>query len=231
LIESDMKIYALIPSYNAQKTIAQIITIIKDMGIPVIVVDDGSRDKTESEAKLAGAIVLRHRKNEGKGAALRNGFNYLISNTDCDAVITIDSDGQHDPKSIPEFLKKASEDDKIGVVVGNRMAQTAEMPWIRIVTNKFMSWTISKICRQHIADTQCGYRLVKRPVLENIKLLTSNFEVESETLIRASRLGYKIASIPIQSIYSKKVSSKINPFIDTLRFIIFIIKEIWISLF
>lgn len=226
-----MKIYALIPSYNAQKTIAQIITTIKEMDIPVIVIDDGSHDKTESEAKLAGAIVLRHRKNEGKGAALRNGFNYLISNTDCEAVITIDSDGQHDPKSIPEFLKKASEDEKIGVVVGNRMSQTAEMPWIRIVTNKLMSWAISKICRQNIADTQCGYRLVKRPVLENIKLLTSNFEVESETLIRASRLGYKIASIPIQSIYSKKVSSRINPFIDTLRFIIFIIKEIWISLF
>lgn len=231
MIESNMKIYALIPSYNAQKTIGQIIATIKNMEIPVIVVDDGSRDKTESEAKLAGANVLRHRKNEGKGAALRNGFNYLISNTDCEVVITIDSDGQHDPKSIPEFLKKASEDDKIGVVVGNRMSQPTGMPWIRIVTNKFMSWAISKICRQYIADTQCGYRLVKRPVLENIKLLTSNFEVESETLIRASRLGYKIASIPIQSIYSKKVSSKINPFIDTLRFIIFIIKELWISLF
>lgn len=226
-----MKIYALIPSYNAQKTIAAVITTIKKMNIPVIVVDDGSCDDTEGAAKLAGAIVLKHRKNEGKGAALRNGFNYLTSNTDFDAVITLDSDGQHDPASIPDFLNKASQDEKIGVVVGNRMHNTADMPWIRIITNRFMSWAISRVCRQKIADTQCGYRLVKRPVLQNIKLLTSNFEIESETLIRASRLGYRIESVPIQSIYSKKVSSKINPFIDTLRFIVFIIKEIWISLF
>lgn len=226
-----MKIYAVIPSYNAEKTIVSIISAIKKLDIPIVVVDDGSSDRTEELARGKGAIVLHHRKNEGKGAALRNGFNYIISNTDCEAVITLDSDGQHDPGSIPDFINLAFADKKIGVVVGNRMDHTENMPYIRIATNRFMSWAISKVCRQEIPDTQCGFRLVKRRVLENIKLLTSNFEIESETLIRASRLGYKIASIPIQSIYSRKISSKINPIIDTFRFLIFIIKQIWISLF
>ncbi len=226
-----MNVWALVPSYNAQNSVGQIVSSIKKINIPVIVVDDGSKDETEKLALQAGAIVLKHRKNEGKGTALRNGFNYIVSDADCEAVITLDSDGQHNPKSIPDFIKKATEDEKIGVVVGNRMETAAGMPLTRILTNKFMSWTISKLCRQKIPDTQCGFRLVKRAVLENIKLKTTNFEIESETLIRASRLGYRIASIPIQSIYDKKVSSRINPIFDTLRFIVFIIKEIWISLF
>ncbi|MEW6170306.1 MAG: glycosyltransferase family 2 protein [Candidatus Omnitrophota bacterium] len=226
-----MNVWALIPSYNAQSSISQIISSIKKFNIPVVVVDDGSKDNTEMLARQAGATVLKHRRNEGKGTALRNGFNYIISDTDCDAVITLDSDRQHNPGSIPDFIKKATEDEKIGVVVGNRMARTADMPLTRILTNKFMSRVISKICRQNIPDTQCGFRLIKRAVLKNIKLQTTNFEIESETLIRASRLGYKIVSIPIQSIYDKKVSSRINPFFDTMRFLVFIIKEIWISLF
>ena len=226
-----MKIYAVIPSYNAQETISAIIQELKKLDIAVVVVDDGSIDDTENVARKLEATVLHHRKNEGKGAALRDGFNYVLSKTDCEAVITLDSDGQHDPKSIPDFIRMSNQDEKIGVVVGNRMNRTENMPLIRILTNRFMSWAISRVCRQYIADTQCGFRLVKRPVLENIKLLTNNFEIESETLIRASRLGYKIASIPIQSIYLKKNSSKINPIIDTLRFIVFIIKELWISLF
>ncbi|MBU2541156.1 MAG: glycosyltransferase family 2 protein [Candidatus Omnitrophica bacterium] len=226
-----MNICAVIPSYNAKRTIKPIISALKKINIKVIVVDDGSTDKTEEIAKEEGAIVLRHRKNEGKGAALRNGFNYVISNTDCDAIITLDSDGQHDPESIPSFITLAYSDEKIGVVVGNRMNHAKNMPRIRILTNKFMSWAISKLCRQEIPDSQCGFRLVKCHVLKNIKLMTSNFEVESETLIRASRLGYKIASMPIESIYSRKIISKINPIIDTCRFFIFIAKEIWISLF
>lgn len=226
-----MKIYAVIPSYNAQDTIVPIIEELKKMDITSLIVDDGSKDKTEEVARRAGAVVLRHRKNEGKGAALRNGFNYILTDTDCDAVITLDSDGQHDPTAIPDFIKKAYSDEAIGVVVGNRMNRTEEMPLIRILTNRFMSWVISQIAKEQIPDTQCGFRLVKRAVLKNIKLMTSKFEIESETLIRARRLGYRIASIPIKTIYSKRISSKINPFVDTLRFIVFIFKEIWISLF
>jgi glycosyltransferase involved in cell wall biosynthesis len=230
-MSEELKIYAIIPSYNAQETIAQIVNALKKLNLTVVVVDDGSKDHTEAVAREAGAIVLKHRTNEGKGAALRNGFRYILANTDGDAVITLDADGQHPPESVPDFIKKAYSDEAIGVVVGNRMQRSDDMPLVRFLTNIAMSWAISGLCKQKIPDTQCGFRLVKRAVLKNIKLMTSNFEIESETLIRASRLGYTIASVPIKSIYSKNISSKINPFIDTLRFIMFIIKEIWISLF
>lgn len=224
-----MKTCVLIPSYNEEKTIGNIVKDVHNLGFDVFVVDDGSTDDTEKIANEAGAIVLRHRKNEGKGFALRNGFNYIL-NLDYDAIITMDGDGQHSVKDIQEFITAAQTNTAIGVIVGNRMFNIKDMPFIRILTNIFMSFIISIFCRQEVSDTQCGFRLVKRVVLENIRLLTSNFEIESEMLIRASRLGYKISSIPIETIYQVK-SSKISPIIDTFRFIKFMLKEIWISIF
>ena len=224
-----MKTCVLIPSYNEEKTIGNIVKDIHNLGFDVFVVDDGSTDDTEKIANEAGAIVLRHRKNEGKGFALRNGFNYIL-NLDYNAIITMDGDGQHSVKDIEKFITAAQTNTAIGVIVGNRMFNIKDMPFIRILTNIFMSFIISIFCRQEVSDTQCGFRLVKRAVLENIKLLTSNFEIESEMLIRASRLGYKISSIPIETIYQVK-SSKIIPIIDTFRFIKFMLKEIWISIF
>ena len=224
-----MKTCVLIPSYNEEKTIGNIVKDVHNLGFDVFVVDDGSTDDTEKIANEAGAIVLRHRKNEGKGFALRNGFNYIL-NLDYNAIITMDGDGQHSVKDIEKFITAAQTNTAIGVIVGNRMFNIKDMPFIRILTNIFMSFIISIFCRQEVSDTQCGFRLVKRVVLENIKLLTSNFEIESEMLIRASRLGYKISSIPIETIYQVK-SSKIIPIIDTFRFIKFMLKEIWISIF
>ena len=224
-----MKTCVLIPSYNEEKTIGNIVKDVHNLGFDVFVVDDGSTDDTEKIANEAGAIVLRHRKNEGKGFALRNGFNYIL-NLDYNAIITMDGDGQHSVKDIEKFITAAQTNTAIGVIVGNRMFNIKDMPFIRILTNIFMSFIISIFCRQEVSDTQCGFRLVKRVVLENIKLLTSNFEIESEMLIRASRLGYKISSIPIETIYHIK-SSKISPIIDTFRFIKFMLKEIWISIF
>ena len=100
------------------------------------------------------------------------------------------------------------------------------MPFIRVLTNKIMSGLISKITRQNVPDTQCGFRLIKRPVLEKINLKTSKYETESEILIKASRLGFKIESVPIKTVYSGE-KSQINPFVDTLRFIKFLFRELW----
>jgi len=92
------------------------------------------------------------------------------------------------------------------------------MPTLRIITNKFMSWVISLISKQKIPDTQCGFRLIKAEVLKRVELKTSKFETESEILIKASRMGFKIKSLSIKSVYGKE-KSQINPFIDTFRFI------------
>ena len=134
-----------------------------------------------------------------------------------DAVITMDADGQHLAQDLPIFIK-AAEDFNTHIVIGNRMLNAEGMPFLRVITNQFMSWLISAISKQEIPDTQCGFRLIKCEVLRKIELKTSKFETESEILIKASRMGFKIKSIPIKSVYGKE-KSQINPFIDTLRFI------------
>jgi len=104
------------------------------------------------------------------------------------------------------------------------MSNPIRMPKLRVITNKFMSWFISQIAGQRIPDTQCGFRLIKKEVLEKVKIETNNFEIESEILIKAARLGFPIKSISIKSIYFKSLHSRINPFIDTVRFIKFILQ-------
>jgi len=219
-----VKICIVIPTYNEAKAIGSLIRKIRQQELEVVVIDDGSRDNTAEIAKDNGAIVLRNQINEGKGASLIKGFHYAVSR-DFDAVISMDGDGQHLPEEIPYFIRLATYSDS-GIFIGNRMPKIKTMPYIRILTNKFMSWLISLVVKQNIPDTQCGFRLIKKGVLERINLRTSKYETESETIIKASRLGFKIESIPIKTVYEGE-KSQINPVIDTLRFIKFILAELW----
>ena len=98
------------------------------------------------------------------------------------------------------------------------------MPWVRVIVNKLVSKIISKISKQKIPDTQCGFRLIKREVLEKMIIKTNKFEIETELIIKAARLGFSIKSIPIKSIYFKGLHSRINPFVDTVRFWRFILR-------
>lgn len=203
---------------------ANLIGKIRQQDLEVLVIDDGSRDNTSDIAKDNGAIVLRNQTNEGKGASLIKGFHYALDR-DFDAVITMDGDGQHLPEEIPYFIRLAKYSNT-GIFIGNRMFKTKDMPFVRVFTNKFMSLLISFMAKQHIPDTQCGFRLIKKDVLEKIDLKTSKYETESEIIIKASRLGFKIESVPVKTIYSTE-KSQINPLIDTLRFIKFIVRELW----
>lgn len=211
-----MKACVIIPAYNEAKTIGELTAKIRGKQLEVLIIDDGSADNTERIALDNAAIVLRNEINKGKGASLIRGFNYLIGR-DFDTIITMDGDGQHDPEEIPAFIR-AAEDHNYDIVAGNRMHNREGMPLSRVITNKFMSWLISGIAGQVIPDTQCGFRLIKKEVIKETKLVTSRYEIESEILIRAARKGFKIGSIPIRSIY-QGMKSQINPFTDTLRFI------------
>lgn len=219
-----MKICVIIPTYNEGNAIAKLAREIRQQELDLLVIDDGSGDNTYRVAKENGATVLRNLNNEGKGASLIKGFNYAL-NRGYDAVITMDGDGQHLPEEIPYFISKAARSDS-GILIGNRMRKKKNMPFVRVVTNKFMSSLISFLAKQNIPDTQCGFRLIKKIVLQKIKLQTSKYETESEIIIKASRLGFKIESIPIKTVY-KGQKSQINPIIDTLRFIRFIAREAW----
>lgn len=222
-----MKICVLIPTYNEAKTIAELVKQVRSLNLEVIVVDDGSWDDTGKFAQDSGAVVLRNPINEGKGASLIKGFNYALNNG-FEAVITMDGDGQHLPQDIPVFIQLAGTSNS-AVLIGNRMSSPQNMPALRVVTNRLMSLLISGIAKQKIYDTQCGFRLIKKEVLGKIKLVTRNYETESEILIKSARAGFKIESVPIKTVY-KDERSKINPFIDSLRFTKFIIRELWITL-
>ena len=216
-----MKICVIIPTFNEAKEIERLIKEIKEKNLIALVIDDGSADSTAQIASLAGAVVLKNPVNQGKGFCLRKGFKYALDN-DFDAVITMDGDGQHLPEDLPNFIALAA-NSKADILAGNRMTQTRNMPLVRVLTNRFMSWVISILSKQNIPDTQCGFRLIKINVLEKVELKTLKFETETEILIKASRLGFKIESVPIKTVYRGE-KSQINPFVDTLRFLKFIIQ-------
>jgi len=214
----------LIPSYNEARTIGHIVAELIRKGFVVYVVDDGSTDDTAKLAHAEGAVVVKHRKNMGKGASLREGFRHIVKKG-FDAVIIMDGDGQHLASDIGNFTDKM---DATGadIVIGNRMLDVASMPKDRKYTNHFMSYLISLLSGRTVPDSQCGYRLIKTEVLEKIRLEASNYEIESEIIIKSSRAGFRIESVPIKTIY-KDEKSRVNPVIDTMRFIAFVIKIIF----
>lgn len=216
-----MKICVLIPTYNESRMIGQLVSRVKNDQFDVLVIDDGSKDRTAEIAKEKGARVIINERNMGKGASLKAGFNHALQ-SDYEAVVIMDGDGQHDPIDIRRFINAAKSTGS-DLIIGNRMVNAGAMPPIRQATNRWMSNFISKACGQHIPDTQCGFRLIKRKLLKKIRLISSKYETESELLLRAGKERFKISSIPIKSIYNGEVS-KIHPFKDTYRFIRLVIK-------
>lgn len=217
------KTCVLIPTYNESLAISGLVKTLIAQNLEVLVIDDGSTDATAELARQAGATVLINPRNAGKGACLVKGFNQCLAQG-YDSVITMDGDGQHLPEEARLFMHEADRNQECGIVLGNRMDSKGAMPFVRIITNSVMSWIISRICRQRIPDTQCGFRLIRRGVLEKIELKTAKYETESEMLINAARLGFRITSIPITSVYRNE-RSHINPFVDTIRFIAFILRN------
>ena len=212
----------IIPSYNEARSIGGIVREIVKMGISVLVIDDGSVDSTERIALDNGAMVLRHKKNIGKGFSVREGVNYVLEKTNFEWIIIMDGDGQHHTEDIPAFMA-ATRDEGVDLVIGNRMQRTETMPSLRYWTNRFMSWVISGICRQHIPDTQCGYRMVRVAALKTLHLTSEKYDIETEMLIEAAEDNMLIRSVPIQTIYGEEVS-EINPIRDAIKFFALISK-------
>jgi len=209
-----MKICVIIPVYNEADHIGQLVADVKKQLSDVVVVDDGSRDGSAESARPAGAVVLTHETNRGKGAALATGFAYALKGG-WDAVLIMDGDGQHACEDIRAFCSAAEDAD---VIVGNRLLDARNMPLVRYLTNRFMSFVVSRSAGCRIPDSQCGFRLIRRRVLATVVCGTEHYEAESELLVEAARQGYRIVSVPVKTIYRKE-KSKIRPFTDTIRFI------------
>lgn len=209
-----MKTLALIPCYNHQRYLPNVVNEIKKYCKDILIVDDGSTDGSYNVIKnIDGAAVIRHDTNKGKGAALKTGFKYAIKQG-YDSVLTIDADGQHKAFDIPNFLKKS---ENYSIIIGSRMHNVRNMPLRRILANSLSSFLISLKIGQKISDSQSGFRLIKTDVLKKVKLKSNDYQMETELILKAAKKGYKIGYVPIETIYGKEVSH-INPFTVSYRF-------------
>lgn len=221
----------IIPVYNSDVYLKEVLKQIKAIhrnlssyNLNVVVVDDGSNPAIVRQ-NVSGLSIewIRHSRNQGKGAALKTGFSYFL-NEDADPIITMDGDLQHPPEFIPEFLRKY-ETGNFDVIVGSRKRNPKVMPFHRIVSNTLTSLIISVLIRQRVPDSQCGYRLYSREVIESIQPREHRFHLESEMLIRCGWKHYKIGYISIPTIYNQAPSA-IRNISDTMNFITLILKLI-----
>jgi len=215
---------ALIPAYNEERKVGEVVAGCKPLVDFVVVVDDGSTDCTAEKAKLAGAIVLSQPQNMGKGMALMRGFQYA-QEQGIDYIITLDADGQHPPKHIPQFIAQLNKG--YGVVVGSRMADLSKMPIERRFSNLLTSFVISLVAGQYIADSQNGYRGIATEVVRGLSFTRRGFEMETELLFKAVRRGFRIGSAPIDTVYTGEEQSKINVPKDTARFLLYFVSEVF----
>jgi len=199
-----------IPAYNEGRVISDLIKRIMSFVDIVVVCDDGSSDNTSIEAKNAGADVIKHEKNLGKGAALKSLFNYA-KKTDADIIITIDGDGQFLPEEIPKLVKPILE-KRADIVVGYRFDSEEDMPKYRKVGNKLLDKMTNIASELPIRDTQSGFRSYSRKAIDSINFHTKGFGADSEILIDASKKGLKISEEKVKVIYDTggKTSTK-NP--------------------
>ncbi len=216
---------AIVPALNAGKTIGGLVRQARAQGVDVVVVDDGSTDRTAAAAAAEGALVISHLRNHGKGRALRTGFEHALR-ARYDGVVTLDGDGQHDSAEIPALIR-AGEVQHAGLVLGNRMGDGLAMPWVRRGTNRLMSGILSRLAQQDIPDSQCGFRFIRRELLEQLPLRSSRFEIESEVLLWAAAHRWKIVSVPVASIY-RDHASHIRPVRDGLRFLV-LLARFWLA--
>jgi glycosyltransferase involved in cell wall biosynthesis len=224
------KIALIIPAYNEEKNIGQVIKNCLSYQLDIIVVDDGSTDKTAGVVKKLKQsnkyrlIFLQHPKNKGKGATLGTGFKYALKEG-YQGVITLDADAQHDAREIDKFLKMVQKENP-DLIIGSRFQNHQGMPFIRLATNYVTSWIISWLAGKKVEDVQSGFRYISRQVIKNIELRTRNFETEPELILKACWLKYKVKNVPISTIYHEDSVSQVNKFTDTFKFFRLVAKSL-----
>ncbi len=207
---------AVIPAYHEEVHVRAVAERVCALLDHVLVIDDGSSDATAARAREGGAQVIVHPENRGKGDAIKTGLRRWLARDEIGFILLLDADGQHLPQEIGRFFTAAATTEA-GLFVGTRMNDVREMPFVRRAVNRYMSHRVSRLCGQKVPDTQCGYRMIARALIPHLLDGTSRFDYETEMLIVASRHGFRIASVPISTIYSDEVSS-IHPVRDTVRF-------------
>jgi glycosyltransferase involved in cell wall biosynthesis len=207
-------ICALIAAFNEEETIAAVVAGVRPCASEVVVVDDGSIDRTAELAAEAGATVIRHEQNQGKGCALRTGLARALAGP-ATHVLFIDGDLQHDPQDAPRLLEAA---DRTGcdMVIAERAFTKGQMPTARFYSNRIGSRILSSFIGTEVADSQSGFRLVRADRLRRLTLTATGYEIETEMLIKLTRGGASLCRISIPARYHG-AKSKLRSFRDTFR--------------
>ncbi|MBS3051524.1 MAG: glycosyltransferase family 2 protein [Candidatus Aenigmarchaeota archaeon] len=186
-------IVIVIPAYNEEKTVAGVVREAKKYG-KVVVVDDSSKDGTAAEARKAGAFIIRHKTNSGLGSALRSGFSKAVG-MKADIVVTIDADGQHDPREIKKFISLI--DDGYDFVLGTR--NLSSYPFVKKVGNFFLNGITNFVSGTHLKDTESGFRAFRGDALKRLYLKAERYEIAVEIVFEVGRNKMKHTSVPITS--------------------------------
>ncbi len=210
------KVAVLIPAHREEESVAEVVMEALRYLPDVIVVDDASGDETAQRAETAGATVIRREVNGGKGAALIEGFLYVLEKG-FDAVIALDADGFHDPNQIPKFLETYHR-THIPVLIGSRMAEPKRVPLIRRWSIRLMSYWLNRLMKVYVPDPPCGFRFYRCDVLPFLLETGSELPAEFETLLHIASRRIRVGSVRITK-KPHRHKSWISPFRDIIRFI------------
>ena len=217
-----VKVICVLPAFNEESTVSKIAQEAGNYTDEVIVVDDGSIDRTAEMATKSGIIVVQHQRNMGKGAALRTGFKEAL-NRGADVLVTLDTDGEHDPKDIPSLVDPIKS-GRVDLMVGSRLqGQEGRSPLLRKISRRITTLTLKTLFGVHLSDTQSGFRGLSRKAAEKIDFKSDSFVAESEMLIDAARKGLRIGELPITYVH---VGGEFPVLKETLLFIWLCIKKI-----
>ncbi len=196
-------ISAVIPAYNEEKFIGEVVEKAKKFVDEVIVVDDCSTDRTAEVAMQSGAKVIRNEKNLGKAKAIKKGLEEARG----EIIVMLDADMQHDPEDIPKLVEPLL-NYNADVVLGSRFLLKGEKsPILRFLSNKINRFIVSKLAGRKVTDSECGYRAIRKDVLKEIDLNEKRFNIEPYIIIQASLKGYKIIEVPVKKIYGMEKST------------------------